>query len=179
MRTTQFAGFLLVLVVGLVLRLSSQSPPKLIVVVVVDQMRADYLDRFAGYETGGLHFFATHGARFLNANYEHMPTETCVGHSVLLSGRNPVHTGIVANEWYDRDSSKMMYCVGDANSPLLGDSGTAASPNNFSATTSAIGYKGHTRALAFSISLKDRAAVLMGGHHPQGVFWFSHETGSL
>jgi predicted AlkP superfamily pyrophosphatase or phosphodiesterase len=169
---------LLAFLFGFVLRFCGQSNPKLIVIVVVDQMREDYLDRFAEYETGGLHFFAAKGARFLNANYQHMPTETCLGHSILLSGRNPVRTGIVANEWYDRESSKMMYCVEDSNSQLLGDSGTGVSPKNFLGDNFSdwleTSYPG---ARVFSISLKDRAAVLMGGQHPQGVFWFSHETG--
>ncbi len=163
---------------GFVLSLQAQPHPKLIVVLVVDQMRADYLDRFASYERGGLHFLATQGANFLNANFEHLPTETCPGHAVLLSGRNPVHTGIVANDWYDRDSGKSIYCVADANSAVIGDSGTPVSPRNFLGENFSdwlqTSYPG---ARVFSISLKDRAAILLGGHHPQGVFWFSHETG--
>jgi len=71
--------------------------PKLIVIVIVDQMRADYLERFSAHETGALHFFNTRGANFMNASYGHMPTETCLGHAVLLAGRNPARTGIVAN----------------------------------------------------------------------------------
>ena len=66
---------------------AAQPHPKLIVVIIVDQMRADYLERFAPYEKGGLHFFVTQGANFLNANYDHMPTETCLGRSIVLSGR--------------------------------------------------------------------------------------------
>jgi predicted AlkP superfamily pyrophosphatase or phosphodiesterase len=160
--------------------LYAQPHPKLIVVVIVDQMRADYLERFAKYENGGLHFFSTQGADFLNANYEHLPTETCPGHSVLLSGRNPAHTGIVANDWYDRDSGKMTYCLNDPNSPLVGDSGPGVSPKNFIGDNFSdwlqTSYPG---ARVFSISLKDRAAILLGGHHPEGVFWYSHETGQF
>src|SRR5436309_15456443 len=96
----------------------AQDHPKLIVVVVVDQMRADYLERFAAYENGGLHFFSTRGADFLNANYDHLPTETCLGHSILVSGRDPARTGIVANDWYDAATGKMTYCVSDPNSAL-------------------------------------------------------------
>ncbi|PYV69868.1 MAG: hypothetical protein DMG96_32970 [Acidobacteria bacterium] len=172
------AGLLAGWLFGFVLSLQAQLHPKLIVVVVVDQMRADYLDRFASYEHGGLHFLATQGANFLNANFEHLPTETCPGHAVLLSGRNPVHTGIVANDWYDRDTGKMMYCVEDANSVVIGDSGAAVSPRNFLGENFSdwlqTSYPG---ARVFSISLKDRAAILLGGHHPQSVLWFSHETG--
>lgn len=163
---------------ALVLPLHAQSHPKLIVVVIVDQMRADYLERFAAYENGGFHYLATKGADFLNANYEHMPTETCLGHAVLLSGRNPVHTGIVANDWYDRQSGKMTYCVEDAASPLIGEAGTPVSPTNFLGDNFSDWLEGsYPGARVFSISLKDRAAILLAGHHPQGVFWFSHDTG--
>jgi predicted AlkP superfamily pyrophosphatase or phosphodiesterase len=159
---------------------AAQAHPKLIVVIVIDQMRADYIDRFAAYENGGLHFFASQGAYFVNANYDHMPTETCLGHSIVLSGRNPAHTGIVANEWYDRDHRKMTYCVADADSPLLGDSGPGVSPKNFIGENFSdwlqTSYPG---ARVFSVSLKDRAAITLGGHHAQGVFWFSHDTGNF
>ena len=158
----------------------AQPHPKLIVVIVVDQMRADYLDRFAPYQNGGLNFFAKKGANFVNANYDHMPTETCLGHSVVLSGRNPAHTGIVANEWYDRASGKMTYCVADPDSPLVGDSGEGVSPKNFLGDNFSdwlrLSYPG---ARVFSLSLKDRAAITLGGHHPQAVFWFSHVTGNF
>lgn len=184
MHAKKFFGFLTTCLLALFTPAGAQSNaqghPKLIVIVVVDQMRADYLIRFAPYENGGLHFFASKGADFLNANYQHMPTETCLGHSILLSGRNPAHTGIVANEWYDRATSKMMYCVEDAASPLVGGPGPAVSPKNFMGENFAdwleTSYPG---ARVLSVSLKDRAAILMAGHHPQGVFWYSHETGNF
>jgi len=179
MRTlSQYAAVLALALPALAFPLYGQQHPKLIVLVVVDQMRADYLERFAPYETGGLHFLVTRGANFVNANYEHMPTETCLGHSVLLSGRDPVHTGIVANDWYDRESGKMSYCVEDANSPLIGETGPAVSPKNLLGENFSDWLQSsYPSAQVFSISLKDRAAILMAGHHPQGVFWFSHDTG--
>jgi predicted AlkP superfamily pyrophosphatase or phosphodiesterase len=179
-RAIKFAGLVSACVLAAVLAVCAQAHPKLIVVIVVDQMRADYLERFADYENGGLHFFATQGANFLNANYDHMPTETCLGHSVVLSGRNPAHTGIVANEWYDRASGKMTYCVADPDSPLIGDAGAAVSPRNFIGENFSdwlqTSYPG---ARVFSLSLKDRAAITLGGHHPHGVFWFSHHSGTF
>lgn len=160
--------------------LQAETRPKLIVVIIVDQMRADYLDRFAPYENSGLHFFSTEGADFIHADYQHLPTETCVGHSVLLSGRNPEHTGIVGNEWYDRTTGKMEYCVADSVSTMIGGSGQPVSPRNlvgenFSDWLQA-SFPG---ARVYSLSLKDRAAILMGGHHPQGAFWFSHSNGAF
>jgi predicted AlkP superfamily pyrophosphatase or phosphodiesterase len=179
-RARSFAALLTAWLLAAVLAAVAQPHPKLIVVIIVDQMRADYLERFAAYENGGLHLFATEGAYFLNANYDHMPTETGPGHSVLLSGRNPAHTGIVANEWYDRSSGKMTYCLDDPNTPLLSEPGAGVSPKNFLGDNFSdwlqASYPG---ARVFSISLKDRAAILLGGHHPHGVFWFSHETGNF
>src|SRR5215831_4936991 len=154
--------------------------PKLIVIVIVDQMRADYLERFSEHETGGLHFFNTRGAKFVNANYEHMPTETCLGHSVLLSGRNPARTGIVANEWYNRETGRMTYCVEDDNSPLLDEPGEPVSPKNLLGDNFADWIESsYPGARVISISMKDRAAIVMAGHHPQAVWWFSHETGDF
>lgn len=175
----KFHVLLLAVLVAFVLPLHAQHP-KLIVVVVVDQMRADYLERFAPYETGGLHFFNARGANFVNANYQHMPTETCVGHSVVLSGRNPAHTGIVANEWYDRETGKMVYCVADDDSPIVGENGRAVSPKNFIGENFSDWLQSaYPGARVVSISLKDRAAITMGGHHPQAALWFSHETGNF
>jgi predicted AlkP superfamily pyrophosphatase or phosphodiesterase len=158
--------------------LRAESRPKLIVVVIVDQMRADYLQRFAPYENGGLHFFATEGASFVNANYQHWPTETCVGHAVLLSGRNPTHTGIVANSWYDRSAGKVAYCLEDPNSPMTGDSGAAVSPSNFLGDNFSDWLRSSDpKTQVYSISLKDRGAITLGGHHPNGAFWFSTSSG--
>jgi predicted AlkP superfamily pyrophosphatase or phosphodiesterase len=179
---------IITLILGLILFLGVASPgwsqaaarPKLVVVIVVDQMRADYLDRFAQYETGGLHYFATEGADFLNANYQHIPTETCVGHTVLLSGRNPVHTGIVANNWYDRTTGKMVYCVDDAASALVGGTGPPVSPKNLVGENFSDWFQTtFPAARVYSMSLKDRSAILMGGHHPKGAFWYSQQNGAF
>ncbi|MHB8734093.1 MAG: alkaline phosphatase family protein [Terriglobales bacterium] len=159
--------------------------PKLIVFIAVDQMRADYLERFAPYEKGGLHYFHQEGAVFANANYHHIPTETGPGHSVLLSGRNPAHTGIVANEWYDRGSRAMVYCVADPAAPLLAsadgpNAGPGVSPRNFLGV--GLGdqlQRAYPQARVYSISLKDRAAVLMGGRRPTAAFWFSTSSGDF
>src|SRR4029453_15958694 len=87
--------------------------PKLIVNVAIDQFRYDYLTRFRSEYTGGLEAFADHGAVFTNAHYEHFPTLTAVGHSTMLSGATPSVSGIVGNEWYDRETSKQVTSVSD------------------------------------------------------------------
>lgn len=165
---------------------AAQAPPRprLIVVIAVDQMRYDYLPRFARYETGGLHYLATEGADFTDAHYRHIPTETCPGHSIILSGRDPAHTGIVANNWYDAASGRALYCVADPATPLLdpaGNTGPGVSPRNFAG----VGFGDQLEAAlpgarVFSISLKDRAAIMLGGKHPAGgAFWFSPRDGNF
>ena len=87
--------------------------PKLVVAIVVDQFRYDYLNRFRSYYTGGFARMLERGAVFTNAHYEHFPTVTAVGHSTILSGATPSISGIVGNEWYDRESGKQVTSVSD------------------------------------------------------------------
>jgi hypothetical protein len=79
--------------------------PKLVVMLVVDQMRADYVDKFQGQWTGGLKRLVEEGAWFREAAYPYAATETCVGHSTISTGAFPATHGMVANEWWDRDTA--------------------------------------------------------------------------
>src|ERR1700743_649262 len=96
--------------------------PKLVVAIVVDQFRYDYLTRFHDAYSGGLRRFTDQGADFTNAHYIHVPTVTAVGHSTFLTGATPAMSGIIGNEWYDRDSKKRVTSVSDDNTQLLGGS---------------------------------------------------------
>ena len=87
--------------------------PRLVLVLSIDQMRFDYLTRFGPLYKGGLRTLLDRGAVFTNANYRHSATETGPGHSVILSGRHPSHSGIVANEWYDGYLRKAVNVVED------------------------------------------------------------------
>src|SRR5688500_18344399 len=78
--------------------------PKLVVNVAIDQFRYDYLTRFRSDYTAGLKRLLENGAVFTNAHYEHFPTVTAIGHSTMLSGATPSVSGIVGNEWYDRET---------------------------------------------------------------------------
>src|SRR5215470_13248631 len=80
--------------------------PKLVVAIVIDQFRYDYLTRFRSEYHGGFDRLLTKGAVFTNANYIHFPTVTAVGHSTFLSGATPSISGIVGNDWFDRDEKK-------------------------------------------------------------------------
>ena len=143
--------------------------PKLGVVVVVDQMRADYLERDPAF-AGGFKRLAREGAVFTEARHLHVPTETCPGHAAISTGRAPATNGIIANEWFDRATGKDTYCVADdpygigpqhLDGPTLADALKAARPG----------------ARVFSVSGKDRAAVLLGGRRPDVVLWLDRAKG--
>src|ERR1700739_1477383 len=87
--------------------------PKLVVLLVVDQMRGDYVDKFRGQWTGGLKRLVEEGAWFRDAAYPYAATETCVGHATISTGAFPATHGMVANNWWDRKEQKMETCTAD------------------------------------------------------------------
>jgi len=97
--------------------------PKLVVVIVVDQMRGDYVDKFRGQWNGGLKRLVDEGAWFRDAAYPYAATETCVGHATISTGAFPATHGIVANAWWDRESQKMVACTTDAKAKNSGYAG--------------------------------------------------------
>ena len=160
---------------------SAQTPkPKLVLTIVVDQFRYDYLTRFRSGYNGGLEELLTKGAVFTNARYIHFPTVTAVGHSTVLSGSLPAISGIVANEWYDRGTKKMVTSVSDPKETLLGSTGEGSSPRRMLVST--VGDEMRTvnaNAKVIGISLKDRAAILPVGHMANGAYWFDNKSGSF
>src|SRR5262245_38788238 len=139
------------------------AAPNLIVFVTVDQMRADYFERFLPQLTGGLGRLYRGGAVFTNAHQDHAITETAPGHSVTMSGRFPAHTGIVAN----------VLGVNDPQSPVVGGGGTGASPFRFRGSTLIDWLRvKDPQSRALSVSRKDRGAILPLGRAHQSVFWF-------
>ena len=141
------------------------AAPTLVVLITLDQFRADYLDRYPGQLTGGLARLAKQGARFDNAHHDHAITETAPGHATLLSGRFPRSTGIMLNR----------VGVDDKNFPLVaGGYGGGASPVRFVGTTLAdwmTSANGKTKTL--SVSMKDRGAILPIGKSKSDVYWYS------
>ena len=105
---------------------SPKPRPRLVLALSVDQMRFDYLTRFAPLYTGGLKTLREKGAVFTNARYRHACTETGPGHSVILSGRNPRNSGIVGNDWYDAASRQNMNVVDDPVHEAVGGIAAAA-----------------------------------------------------
>jgi predicted AlkP superfamily pyrophosphatase or phosphodiesterase len=156
--------------------------PKLVVLLVVDQMRGDYVDKFQGQWTGGLQRLVSEGAWFREAAYPYAATETCVGHSTISTGSLPATHGMVANAWWDRDTQKMVTCTLDPKATNIAYGG-ATTPNGDSAWRMRVPAfaeelrfqsGGATRVVTFS--LKARAAITMAGHKADAVTWF--ENGS-
>ncbi len=137
--------------------------PRLVVVITVDQLRPDYFTRWKSQLTGGLGQLVNEGAVFTEGYQDHAVTETAPGHSTILSGMWPAHTGIIRNSEGVQDSL----------SPLLGTTGPGASPRRFRGTTLVDWLKAvdpTTRAL--SVSRKDRGAILPIGHAKEQVYWY-------
>ena len=160
----------------------SSPKPKLVLALVVDQYRYDYLTRFRTDYHGGFARLLEEGAVFTNAYLDHSPTVTAVGHSTFLTGAIPALSGIVSNEWYDRDTGKQITSVGDDGVALLGGKpGKGSSPRRLRVSTVGDEMKmsGKWSTRVIGISIKDRAAILPSGHMADGAFWFDSKTGNF
>jgi predicted AlkP superfamily pyrophosphatase or phosphodiesterase len=162
---------------------AASPPPKLILALAVDQFRYDYLTRFRADYHAGLSRLLTRGAVFTNAHYEHFPTVTAVGHSTFLTGATPAMSGIVGNDWFDRESGKNVTSVSDDSVKLLGGGGdaTGSSPRRLLVSTVGDELKiaGGSKSKVIGISLKDRSAILPVGHMADGAYWFDAKSGNF
>jgi predicted AlkP superfamily pyrophosphatase or phosphodiesterase len=158
---------------------SAPKRPKLFVAVVIDQFRYDYLERFREDYNGGLARLLDQGAVFADAHYPQAATVTAVGHSTFLSGATPSVSGIIANEWYDRASGRMVTSVSDPATKLVGgtDGATGSSPRKLLASTVGDELKMHgVESTIIGVSIKDRSAILPAGHMADGAYWYDGDT---
>jgi hypothetical protein len=155
--------------------------PQLVVTIVVDQFRYDYLTRFRSDYQAGLARLLTQGAVFTNARYEHYPTVTAVGHATVLTGATPSLSGVVNNEWYDRETGKNITSVSDERTQLLGaKKGAGSSPRRLLVSTLGDELKAVSpKSKVIGVSLKDRAAILPAGHSADGAYWFDNASGGF
>ncbi|MCC6343012.1 MAG: alkaline phosphatase family protein [Bryobacterales bacterium] len=158
--------------------------PKLVVAIAVDQFRYDYLTKFRDQYTSGFSRLLTRGAVFTNAFYIHFPTVTAIGHSTYLTGATPSISGIVGNDWYDRDEGKVVTSVSDDNAAMLGGAGRgggkAASPRRLLVSTVGDELKLAGRgSKVVGVSVKDRSAILPSGHMADGAYWFDGSSGNF
>jgi predicted AlkP superfamily pyrophosphatase or phosphodiesterase len=169
--------------------------PRLVVVISIDQFRADYLDRFdpwyrpakQGQTFGGFRYLRAFGADFADAHHGQVPTATGPGHAALLTGAPAALTGIIGNEWFvpsmasDPTTEGIMYCVYDPLAKVVGGGDTKPmSPRNLLTTTLGDELKMATagQGKVVAVAFKDRAAILMAGHAADTVIWFDNTQGS-
>jgi len=158
----------------------ASAQPKLVLAVVVDQFRYDYLTRFRGEFTGGFKRLLEQGAVYTNATYPASPTVTAVGHSTFLTGATPAISGIIGNQWWDRTQGRAVTSVSDENTSLLGATGTGSSPRRLLVSTIGDELKLSGKGgKVIGISLKDRSAILPSGHMADGAYWFDGRSGNF
>ncbi|MCU0229447.1 MAG: alkaline phosphatase family protein [Bryobacterales bacterium] len=162
--------------------------PKLVLTVMVDQLRYDYLMRWNNEYRGGFRMLLDRGANFTDGHLGHYPSVTAIGHSALLTGAYPVNSGIVGNDWYDRESGKKVESITDFAETNHGaeNDGAGASPRRMRVSTIGDQLKMAVTAdpnavspVVIGVSLKDRGAILPAGHMADGAFWYDRQTGDF
>lgn len=165
-----------------------RGSPKLVVILVIDQFRGDYLDRYRDdFKTAnGFNLFLKRGAYFTDCYYDYANTMTAPGHSTIGTGAYSDGHGIAVNDWWDfkRSTTHMVSSVEDERYAIVGGDSTdevGASPRNELASTlgDEVVLATGGKAKLFGVSLKDRAAILTSGHASKGAFWLDHKTGKF
>jgi predicted AlkP superfamily pyrophosphatase or phosphodiesterase len=157
---------------------------KLVVGIVVDQMRQDYLTRFWDlYSEGGFKKLVNEGYSFPNAHFNYFPTFTGAGHANISTGASPSINGIVGNDWYELPDWKKAYCAEDKSVSGVGTDGPAGQMSPRKMLTTTIGDElklaSNNRARVFGIAIKDRGAILSAGHNANAAFWFDGSSGDF
>jgi predicted AlkP superfamily pyrophosphatase or phosphodiesterase len=153
------------------------APPKLAVILVVDQMRADFVDRFQDEWTGGLKRMVTQGAWFQQTAYPYLTTVTCAGHATISTGSFPHTHGIFQNGWWDRETRRQVLCTEDPRAADFGYSGPVTGGNSahrLQVPTFTDRVRTERQGHVAAIALKDRSAVMLGGHGGDAVVWLSN-----
>jgi predicted AlkP superfamily pyrophosphatase or phosphodiesterase len=168
-----------------VLQVLGQDPkqPKIVVGVVIDQMCYDYLYRFQHlYTTGGFNRLMSKGANCRNVQYNYVPTYTAPGHASIYTGTTPSNHGIIGNDWYIRETKQTVTSVSNPKFAAVGGSATStgAAPLNLRTYTITDQLKmASPKSKVISVSIKDRSAILPGGHLSDGTYWFDYNTGDF
>ena len=160
------------------------SSPKLVVGIVIDQMRYDYLYRFNSlYGEDGFKKLMKDGSNFTFAHFNYIPTYTGPGHASIYTGTTPYFHGIISNNWYDKKVKSVIYCTSDESYNTVGannDRGEMSPKRLLSTTiTDQLKLATNKKSKVISISIKDRAAILPGGHFPDGAYWYNPQSGGF
>lgn len=153
---------------------------KLVVFISIDQMRADHLERYVGEYSSGFRRLVSEGVWYTNAELGYANTSTAPGHATMSTGVYPWKSGIVGNSYIDRTANRRVYSVEDSTAMAVEGEGGKRSPLNLLSTTVGDWLKaGSTQSRVFTISFKDRPAVLMGGKKADCAFWYDRQTGHM
>lgn len=162
---------------------SQNNKPKVIVGIVVDQMCYEYLYRFQdNYSKKGFKEIMKNGTNCRNVEYNYIPTYTGPGHASIYTGTTPNNHGIIANNWFERKTNGLVNCVGDNSVQSIGASSIygKCSPHRLKSNTVTDQLKmTYPKSKVVSISIKDRGAILPGGHKSDGSYWFDYQTGKF
>ncbi len=163
---------------------SNLKQPKLVIGIVIDQMRQDYIYRYWNkFGNGGFKKLINEGYFYKNAHYNYVPTFTGPGHASIYTGTSPATHGIIANDWYDKETNAMVYCTDDKDAKTIGSESKAGlmSPKKLLTTTIGDELKINTnqQSKVFAVSLKDRSSILPAGHSANGAFWFDGTVGKF
>lgn len=163
---------------------ATQTRPRLVLLIVVDQFRYDYLERFNDlFVAGGIGRLLREGASWADANYDHAPTKTAPGHATVMTGTWPAEHGIIANDWFDRETGQKVGSVSDNTTLLLGgrEGDRGSSPRRLLASTlgDELRLATNDRSKVIGISSKSRSAILPAGRHATAAYWFNTDTGRM
>lgn len=183
MRKLGIAFLFILLASGSLLAQSKTEKPKLVVGIVVDQMRQEYLYRFAErYTEGGFKRMMKDGFMMKNGHYNYIPTYTGPGHASVYTGTTPATHGIISNDWYVKSTDKMIYCAEDSTVTNIGGSADNGkiSPRNLLVTTitDELRISTQNRSKVVGVALKDRGAALPAGHLGD-AYWYDTNTGDF
>lgn len=165
-------------------RTSSDARPRLVLLIVVDQFRYDYLTRFGDlFGTRGMGRLMREGASWTDANFDYASTTTAPGHAVFMTGAWPSQTGIIANDWYEQDTGKKVKSITDDGTKAIGgkDGEKGKSPRRLLCSTvgDELRLADHDESKVIGISSKDRSAMLPAGRHANAAYWFSTDSGRM
>jgi predicted AlkP superfamily pyrophosphatase or phosphodiesterase len=165
---------------------AAPAKPKLVVGIVVDQMRWDFLERYkARYTANGFNRLLSQGFSFNNCQINYTPTYTACGHACIYTGTTPALNGITGNDFWDNEQQKLVYCTENPNTQCVGctdeqDKAGKQSPANMWANTigDELRLSNEKRSRVFGVAFKDRGAILPAGHLANAAFWFHRNSGN-
>ncbi|CAM1374465.1 alkaline phosphatase PafA [Tenacibaculum xiamenense] len=179
MKKSNFVLFVFILLINT--KLTAQQHysenPKLVVGIVIDQMRYDYLTRFdKKYGSEGFKRLLNNGFSLENAHYNYIPTYTAVGHTSIFTGTTPSNHGIIGNHWYDKYEKLSIYCVDDRKYETVGNNGNGGKKSPYRLITTSVADQlrlaQNMKGKSIGIAIKDRSAILPVGHTANAAYWF-------